>query len=147
MLRREARVRALNFVLMVGVTTILMLPVIHAFGRSVEPPGGLGNYLRVLTDVRLPRFYLNSILVSAGTILLTVACASLAGFAFSKLRFPLKNLLFVILLITLLVPFTTMIIPLFVLIRGLGLYNSYLALILPWRRSECRSTPCSPPTT
>ena len=131
MLRREDRVRALNFVLMVGVTTILMLPVIHAFGRSVEPPGGLGNYLRVLTDVRLPRFYLNSILVSAGTILLTVACASLAGFAFSKLQFPLKNLLFVILLITLLVPFTTMIIPLFVLIRGLGLYNSYLALILP----------------
>ena len=101
----------------------------------------------MLTDVRLPRFYFNSIIVSAGTILLTVACASLAGFAFSKLRFPLKNLLFLILLITLLVPFTTMIIPLFVLIRGLDLYNSYFALILPLAAFGCRSTPCSPPTT
>ena len=132
MLRREDRVRALNTVLMVVVTTILMLPVVHAFGRSIEPPGGLGNYLRVLTDVRLPRFsYHHSVVVSAGTILLTVACASLAGFAFSKLRFPFKNLLFIILLITLLVPFTTMLIPLFVLIRGLDLYNTYFALILP----------------
>ena len=123
--------RIFNFFLMLVVTIVFMLPIIHAFARSVEPPGGLGNYLRVLSDARLPRFYLNSIIVSAGTIFLTVSCASLAAFAFSKLQFPFKNVLFITLLVTLLVPFTTMIIPLFVLIRGLNLYNTYLGLIIP----------------
>ena len=131
MLAGDKSLRYFNFFLMVVVTAVLMLPILHALNRSVEPPGGLGNYIRVLTDARLPRFYLNSIIVSAGTILLTAGCASLAAFAFSKLAFPFRNALLLTLLVTLLVPFTTMIIPLFVLIRGFDLYNTYLGLILP----------------
>jgi len=127
----DRSLRRFNLFLMVVVTTALMLPIILALSRSVESPWGFRTYLWALSDPRLPRFYLNSSIVSAGTIILTVSCASLAGFAFSKFEFPLKSVLFLMLLITLLVPLTTAIIPLFVLIRGLDLYNSYLGLILP----------------
>lgn len=116
---------------LIVITTVFMLPVIHALNRSVTPPGGLGNYLLVLSDARLPRFYLNSLIVSASVIVLTVSCASLAAFAFSKLTFPLQDALLYTLLITLLVPFSTLIVPLFVLVRNFGLYNSYWGLILP----------------
>ena len=122
--------RTFNFFLMLVVTAAVMLPIILAFRSSLEP-WGFRIYAWLLSDARLPRFYLNSIIVSAGTIFLTVSCASLAAFAFSKLQFPFKNVLFITLLVTLLVPFTTMIIPLFVLIRGLNLYNTYLGLIIP----------------
>ena len=120
-----------GYAAMVIITFVFMLPVLHALTRSVGPPDGLGNYLLVMGDARLPRFYLNSVLVSVGTIALTVTMASLAAFAFSKLRFPGQHLLFYTLLVTLLVPVTTLIVPLFVLIRGFGLYNTLLGLILP----------------
>jgi raffinose/stachyose/melibiose transport system permease protein len=121
----------LILVITLAVTALWMLPVLHALGRSLSPPDGIGNYIKVLQDVRLPRYFINSAVVSLSVITLVVISASLAAFAFSKLTFPFKNVLFFVLLITLLVPFSTMIVPLFVLVRSLGLYNNYLGLILP----------------
>jgi raffinose/stachyose/melibiose transport system permease protein len=131
MLTRKSVLRTSNVVILLLITLVLMLPVIHALSRSLAPPGYLNNYVQVINDSRLPRFYLNSLIVSGGTIALTVFCASVAAFAFAKLDFPLRNVLFYLLLITLLVPASTLIIPLFVLIRSLGLYNTHLGLILP----------------
>lgn len=127
--RRAGRIFSVG--LMIVVVVLFMLPVIHALSRSVEPPGGFYNYILVLNDERLPRFYVNSIIVSVDTIILTVLCASLAAFAFSKLEFRFKHTVYYALLVTLLVPFATLIIPLFLLVKNLGLYNSYLGLILP----------------
>jgi raffinose/stachyose/melibiose transport system permease protein len=128
--RKLAIILAMQLV-MVVIAVIYMLPVIHALLRSVGPPGGPSNYIVVINDPRLPRYYVNTIIVTAGTIVLTVTLASLAAFAFSKLHFPGKHVLFFTLLLTLLIPLTTLIVPLFVLVQQLGLYNTYLGLILP----------------
>jgi ABC-type glycerol-3-phosphate transport system permease component len=55
----------------------------------------------------------------------------MAGFALAKFRFRGRQLIFVIVLVTFMVPFESIVIPLYVLVRGIGLENSYAALILP----------------
>lgn len=55
----------------------------------------------------------------------------MAGFAFAKFQFPLKNVLFALVLLTFMVPFESIVIPLYVVVQRMGILNSYLALILP----------------
>ncbi len=128
--RRRARSILVQSIMVIAVI-VFLLPVFHGLHRSFGPPGGAENYVLVLTDPRLPRFFLNTVIVCAGTILGVVVLASLAGFAFSKLRFRFSSVIFYTLLSTLLIPGATLIIPLFLLIRRLGLYNTFFALILP----------------
>ncbi len=78
------------------------------------------------------RFFLNSLWVAAWVVLGVVATSCLAGYAFAWLEFPGKNILFALFLATMMVPFEVTLIPNFLTIRELGLYNSYAALILPW---------------
>jgi multiple sugar transport system permease protein len=78
------------------------------------------------------RYFLNSLLVSftAGA---AVAFTSLfAGYAFARLEFRGRNVLFGLLLATMMVPFELTFIPNFVLVTRLGWYNTYAALIVPW---------------
>ena len=78
------------------------------------------------------RYFLNSLLVSftAGA---AVACTSLfAGYAFARLEFRGRNVIFGLLLATMMVPFELTFIPNFVLVTRLGWYNTYAALIVPW---------------
>jgi ABC-type glycerol-3-phosphate transport system permease component len=55
----------------------------------------------------------------------------MAGYAFAKMSFPGKEILFVLVIATLMIPFSAILIPLYFLIRGMGLLNTYWALILP----------------
>ena len=72
----------------------------------------------------------NSLLVSIGTVALTVAVSLLAGYGFSRYRFPLKNALFVLIIATLMIPFQSILTPLFIILAKLGLNNSLVGLIL-----------------
>ncbi len=80
----------------------------------------------------LGRLYLNSLLVTGVAVTALVLIASLAAYAFARLRFPGRDALFYLLLIGLLLPPQTVVIPLFFLLRDLQLLNSYWALILPY---------------
>ena len=73
---------------------------------------------------------LNSLLVSLGTVLLTVVVSVLAGYGFSRYRFPLKNVFFVLIIATLMIPFQSILTPLFIILARLGLNNSLLGLML-----------------
>lgn len=89
------------------------------------------NYKNVFTQIPLSRYFLNSLIVALFTTIGQVFFASLAGYAFARLNFKFKNALFLIILITMLIPPQVNIIPLFFLMRELHLINSYSALILP----------------
>ena len=89
------------------------------------------NYKNVFTQIPLGRYFLNSLIVALFTTIGQVFFASLAGYAFARLNFKFKNALFLIILITMLIPPQVNIIPLFFLMRELHLINSYSALILP----------------
>lgn len=91
----------------------------------------LGAYMRVFQQVPLVRYFLNSVLVSGVTVIGSVLAASAAGYAFAQLRFPGRGLWFALTLATLMVPYQSRIIPLFVMFSGWGLQNSYLGIILP----------------
>ncbi|WP_411034114.1 carbohydrate ABC transporter permease [Shinella sp. BYT-45] len=72
----------------------------------------------------------NSLVVSLGTVVLTVAVSVLAGYGFSRYRFPLKNALFVLIIATLMIPFQSILTPLFIILARLGLNNSLFGLML-----------------
>jgi len=93
---------------------------------------GFGNYLAVLRHPMIPRFFLNSVIVTACTIVLVYCITILAAYAFSKLPLRGKTVLFSALLVGLLLPAVAVMVPLFFTIRSLGLMNNYLALILPY---------------
>ncbi|MFT2213919.1 carbohydrate ABC transporter permease [Rhizobium giardinii] len=72
----------------------------------------------------------NSLVVSLGTVIITVIVSLLAGYGFSRYRFPLKNVLFVLIIATLMIPFQSMLTPLFIILAKLGLNNSLYGLML-----------------
>ncbi|WOS66484.1 carbohydrate ABC transporter permease [Sinorhizobium fredii] len=72
----------------------------------------------------------NSLVVSIGTVLLTVAVSVLAGYGFARYRFPFKNVLFVLVITTLMIPFQSILTPLFIILARLGLNNSLFGLML-----------------
>jgi ABC-type glycerol-3-phosphate transport system permease component len=89
------------------------------------------NYRKIFVDLLFGRAILNSLFVASITVLLSVIVSSMAGFALAKFKFRGKELVFAIVLITFMVPFESVVIPLYVLVRALGLENTYAALILP----------------
>lgn len=72
----------------------------------------------------------NSVLIALGTVLLTVLVAVPAGYGFSKFRFPGQTLLFIITLATLMIPFQSILTPLFLILKFLRLQNSLWGLVL-----------------
>ncbi len=93
---------------------------------------GLGNYLAVLRHPMIPRFFLNSTIVTLATIVLVYIITMLSAYAFSKLPLRGKTTLFSALLVGLLLPGVAILVPLFLTVRNLGLMNNYLALVLPY---------------
>lgn len=79
----------------------------------------------------LPRAYVNSIMVSVATVAAILFTSSLGGFVFARLNFPGKKYLFYFILSTTMVPFLTLLIPLYIVVKYLHLLNSLLGLWVP----------------
>ena len=91
----------------------------------------LRNYIRLFAEFDFAHHFLNSAFIAVVHTISHLFLASLAGFAFAKYIFPLKNFLFLVLLGSMMVPLYTIFIPLFVLVIRLGLVNSYAGVIIP----------------
>lgn len=89
------------------------------------------NYKEVLGRIPLIRAMVNSFSYIVVVIVLGLVVNSMAGYAFARLRFPGKNLIFSLLLAVMVIPAQTVMLPQFSIIYKMGLSNSYLALILP----------------
>jgi multiple sugar transport system permease protein len=90
-----------------------------------------GAFVRTLTDTDILRWYVASFLTSALTAILTVVTASLAAYALSRLQFRYKNLVFWAILAGIMIPGQVLIVPQFREMGGLGLLNTFWAVILP----------------
>jgi len=88
-------------------------------------------YIRIFDLVPLGRYFFNSIFVALITVIVAVLVSSAAGYCFALLHFPGKAILFGLTLATLMVPFQTRIVPLFVMFTGWGLNNTYAGIIIP----------------
>ena len=89
------------------------------------------NLITVWETEGLGRFVVNSSVVSAGVVAGTVGLSALGGFGFARLRFPGRRLLLTLLVLGLVMPFETLIIPIFYMLRAARLLSTYWAMILP----------------
>lgn len=94
-------------------------------------PPDLSNYHTLFSQYPFLRWGLNTLIVAGSVTAIKVAIDSLAGYAFARLRFPGKEAIFLVMLAAMMIPFSTMLIPLYLMIRSMGLQNTYWALILP----------------
>lgn len=89
------------------------------------------NYLNVFELVPFAMFVRNSLFISASITLGQLITCSMGAYAFARLKFPGRDILFIVLLATLMIPLQVTIVPLFILMRELGLYNSHWSVIFP----------------
>jgi len=116
-----------------GVMVLVSLIPNAAFlARDFSPSNfSLDNYFRTFAVAPFGRYYFNSIVVSVSVTTLQILIASLAAFAFARLRFRGREAIFLFYLATLMIPFPVTLIPNFLIIKNLGWYDTYLALIVP----------------
>jgi len=124
---------------------IMVAPLVWTFSTSLKTKEGVfalppqwipdpvvwDNYVRVWTAAPLASGIWNSIIVSASVTILGTIASMLAAFAFAKLRLPFKNVLFLVLLGAIMIPFPTIMIPQFSMFASAGLVDTLWPLILP----------------
>jgi len=129
-----------------GIT--MLLPLIWMISSSFKIEGFIFSYpiqwipnkttftfqnwidLFNVKNYSVPRFYLNSIILAAGTIIGRFFFGSLAAFGFSRYNFPGRDKLFLLYLATIMIPFEVLIIPQYILLRHLKLIDTLLSIIL-----------------
>ena len=92
----------------------------------------LSNYVDAWTATPFNIFFVNSVIVSAAVVIGQLFTASLAGYSFARLRYPGRDKIFLLYISLLMVPFTVLLVPLYVQMRGLGWVNSLNAVIIPF---------------
>ena len=91
----------------------------------------LKHYKNIFTNSTFLRYFFNSVFVAISGVLLTLFTSCTAGFAFAKLKFRGNDKLFFLLILSMLVPSGAILVPLYLVVRGLGWVNTFRALILP----------------
>jgi ABC-type glycerol-3-phosphate transport system permease component len=89
------------------------------------------NYTDAFAVAPFGRYFLNSTIVAVAVTATTVFFGAMAGYGFSKFRFPGRNFLFGLILCTFMIPFPVIMIPLFALVRNFGWVNTFWGLIVP----------------
>jgi multiple sugar transport system permease protein len=145
--RRGAGLRsAISHLLLIAVALLFAAPLLYALGTSFKPPDEVftrpptlvgselrfENYIDAFRFAPFDRYFFNSLLVAITGTAIVVAVSSLSAFAFARLRFRGRELLFVLFLGTLMVPQEVLIVPMYWLMQTMGWVDSYQALILPF---------------
>ncbi len=147
LISKETRRAILMWLLFLPLGFIIIIPLLYMFSmaftteanqfvlpiRWIPIPPTLQNFNKIFADPLLPlgRWFFNSLLVATvGTIIILIV-SSLSGYAFARLEFPGKNLLFSLLLFSLMIPAAITLIPVFLLLRTLGMLDTYNAIWWP----------------
>lgn len=142
---RRLRANILRYLLLAAGTVICVLPMVYMISTSLRPNGALyeypprffprwealtlENYEYILSQSKFYLNFLNSVFVSLFSVALAAAVSSAMAFVMGKFRFRGKKLLFGFIILTMIIPGTTMIVPQFELATHLGLVNRLWGLI------------------
>jgi len=133
------------FAILLVLTILWLTPLAWALDTALKPESEttifpltwlsshftLQAFASTLSTSDLPRWYFNSILTSVVISLVTVVLASMAAYAFSRIPFRGRGVLFWIILAGIMIPGQVLIVPLFAMMQSLGLVDTYLGIILP----------------
>lgn len=138
--------RVVTFAVLTLAAIAIIAPFVWIFRGAISPsdselyvlpptlfPDGatLENFGEVTVQVPYFRFIANSVIVAAAITLAQLITCSTAGYAFARLTFPGKRLVFALVIGSLMIPIQVTIVPLFLVMSKIGLTNTLLALILP----------------
>jgi sn-glycerol 3-phosphate transport system permease protein len=127
-----ALVEVFPYVWMV-TTSLKDLPSVTQFPPAWIPyPPHWDNYAKAWASGPFLHYAVNNVIQTVGILVLQLFFGCLAGFAFSKLRFPGRDLCFLLVIACLIVPPQVRFVPLYILFAKLGLLNTYTSLILPY---------------
>ena len=135
----------LSYALLLGWAVLIMIPLVWMVSTSLKEPSAVytfppkiipdpvrwSNFPESLTIAPFGRFYVNTVIVTFANIIGHLFSCSLVAFAFARLRAPGKNLLFMLVLSTVMIPFYVRMIPLFILYRTFGWLDTLAPLIVP----------------
>jgi multiple sugar transport system permease protein len=132
---------------LIGMALIEFAPISWMFSTSLRDPKTSynlppdfwptafywQNYVAVLTspDIQFLLFFWNSLKIAVLITAAQLLTCSMAAFAFARLRFPGRDFLFFAFLASMMVPWTVIMVPTFIIVKNLGLMNTHWALILP----------------
>ncbi len=134
-----------RYLLILAAAASMIVPFLWMVSTSLKAPGSvltvppeiiprsptLDSYRRVAETIPIVRMVGNSLFVTVATVALQLATCAMSAYAFARMRWKGRDVLFLVYLATLMVPGQVTITPLFILIKELGWNNSYQALILP----------------
>ena len=113
------------------LTSLTPTETLNATGVSVSPAGwSLDNYVRLLRQTSFLGNMLDSLIIACGTVVLGLAVAVTAAYAFSRFRFAGRKVLMLQFLLINMFPIVLLILPLFVLMRKVGILDTHFGLIL-----------------
>ncbi|GMR70488.1 carbohydrate ABC transporter permease [Aerococcus viridans] len=147
--RKLSAGQIITFVLLTIGAFSMILPFFWMVSTSIKttgetlaiPPVWLpenwqwSNYETALTMAPFEQYFINSVIITLSSTIGEVITSILAAFAFSKLQFFGKNILFTILISTMMVPFELLMIPNYLTLSKMGMINSYWAMIIPFLAS------------
>ena len=144
---RAPRIRqGIGYALLCLVALAFLTPLIFMVATSLKapadvftvPPTLVGkevrwkNYAEAFTFTPFLRYLVNGMIVATAGTAITVAVASLSGYAFSRLRWRGRNLVFAGFLATLMIPQEVLVVPMYIMMQKLNWVNTFTALIVPW---------------
>lgn len=106
-------------------------PASDLFSTGLPSHLTLDNFVYVLTRIPLPRYLLNSAIIAVAVTGIALFTHSMAAYALARLRFPGRGVVFSMIISTLLVSLPVILVPLFLVVKQLGLLDSYAGLIVP----------------
>lgn len=145
--RWSARRQAGAYAILIFGALVFIVPFFWMFATSLSRKANAGlpriptfwppdpsefNYMVASANLPLVQFYANSLITVTAVTLGYLFFSSLAGYVFAKGRFPFRGPLFLLFLMTLFIPFPMQMIPLYLLIKDLGLSNSLAGLVVPF---------------
>lgn len=101
---------------------------VEVLGLSMPVPDA---YIRVFEQVDFVRYFFNSLFVAGWVTILQMITCSMAAYAFSRVKWPGREKVFLLYLATLMVPAVVLMVPNFAIVLGLGMFNDYTGLIIP----------------
>lgn len=92
---------------------------------------GFDSYRDIWKRIPFMKYYRNTIIFSVLVTCVSLLFDTMAGYAFARMKFPGKNIMFLLVMGTMMIPFQVIMVPLFVEVYKIGLINTYLGLLLP----------------
>ncbi len=142
-------IRVLAYSLLIGFAFIEFIPFLWSITTSFKPESEINagfvngfswlpknvtleNYANIFTKVAFGTWFINSLIVGVVTTIMTLLFSSTAGYAFARIPFPGRDVIFWMIIATMMVPGIITLIPIYILLKNLNLLNSLPGLIIPF---------------